>query len=217
LFAIHQSLAGSAASGLLAVVLAFASPALGAEFRVGSYSFSDELGGFRLLSAFGSGTPDDPAVLVEEFPEAAPVTLVIRRFGELSGPSRDTFAPLTVIKVVTNRSNRVWAGFEVELQEILKQPSVYYDGLSFNQFGVKPPDVSSDSFAKNDRLFEPYDRIRFIDGHVDPEATARFTITITDPTPVAQFYLVQDPKLLSAGLPGGRSLALGLSSPGAGY
>ena len=202
----------SAAAGILAVAWMLA-PALSAEFRVGNYSFSDELGGFRLISASGSGTPEDPAVLVEEFPEAAPVTLVIRRFGTLSGPSRDAFAPLALVKVVTNRSNRVWAGFEVELQEILKQPSIYYDGLSFNQFGVKPPDVSSDAFAKNDRLFEPYDRIRFSDGHVDPDLTARFQLTITDPTPVAQFYLVQDPKLLSAALPGGRSLAFGLGAP----
>ncbi len=59
----------------------------------------------------------------------------------------------------------------------------------------------------NNRLFEPYDRIRFENGHVDPEATAEFRVTITDPTPIPEFYLVQDPKLLSAGLPAPSRLA----------
>ena len=61
-----------------------------AEFAAGGYSFSDELGGFRLLSASGTGTPDDPIVVVEEIAEAAPVVLVIRR---LSGSERARRAP----------------------------------------------------------------------------------------------------------------------------
>jgi hypothetical protein len=171
-----------------------------AEFAAGGYVFSDELGGFRLLSASGRGTPDDPIVLVEEIDEVAPVTLVIRRL-DLPGSPRPQPAQFTLVKAVANRSERIWAGFEVALQEILKRPSTYADGLSFNQFGVQGPDVASDSFADNNRIFEPDDRIRFERGHVDPGTTARFKITITDPTPVRQFYLVQDPQLLSAGLP----------------
>jgi hypothetical protein len=179
-----------------------------AEFYAGGYSFSDELGGFVLKSASGRGTARDPVVLVEEIEEAAPITLVIRRRPE-PGTPREPFAPLTLVKVVVNRSERVWAGFVVELQEVRKKPSVYGDGLSFNQFGARPPDVGSDSFAANNRLYEPHDRIRFENGHVDPQATARFKMTITDPTPIPEFYLVQDPQLLSAEAPGrGRSLAL---------
>jgi hypothetical protein len=172
-----------------------------AEFLAGGYSFSDELGGFRLLSATGVGTPSDPVVLVEEIDEVAPVVLVIRRREPGRSGPRSGLAQLTLEKNVANRSNRIWAGFEVELQEILGKPSDYGDGLSFNQFAAQPPDVSSDSFADNNRIFEPADRIRFERGHVDPGATARFRITITDPTPVQEFYLVQDPQLLSAGLP----------------
>ena len=83
----------------------------------------------------------------------------------------------------------------------MKQPSVYSDGLSFKQFAVMAPDVSSNSFTENERRFEPYDRIEFSNGHVDPDATAEFKVTITDPTPIREFYLVQDPKLLAAELP----------------
>ena len=185
-------------AGLIAG-LCLAGTGRAAEFYAGGYSFSDELGGFVLKSASGRGTARDPIVIVEEIEEVAPVTLVIRRRPEPGAP-REPFAPLTLVKVIANRSERVWAGFEVELQEILKEPSVYGDGLSFNQFGARPPDVGSDSFTHNNRIYEPYDRIRFESGHVDPQATARFKLTITDPTPVPEFYLVQDPQLLSAGL-----------------
>lgn len=176
------------------------SHALAIELSAGQFTFSDELGGFRLLSASGAGTPVDPIVVVEEVDEAAPITLVVRRpSGRL--PAGSSFLALTLEKVVVNRSGRVWAGFEIELQEVLKRPSVYMDGLSFNQLAARRPDVSSDSFAENNRLFEPYDRIRFQTGFVDPDATARFRMTITDPTPDLEFYIVQDPQLLSAGLP----------------
>ena len=177
-----------------------------AEVFAGGYSFSDELGGFRVLSASGAGTPSDPIVLREEIEEAAPVTLVIRRGPDLA-QAQAMLTRLTLVKIVVNRSQRVWAGFEVELQEILRQPSDYDDGLSFNQVGTRPPDASSNSFSDNNRLFEPYDRISFENGYVDPEGTAEFKVTITDPTPIPEFYLVQDPKLLSAELPVGRSLA----------
>ena len=192
---------------VLAACLTSVSGAAGAaEFTAGAYIFSDELGGFRLLSARGAGTPDDPVVLMEEFEEAAPATLVIRRLPG-GDPRRAIYEPLTLVKVVVNRSRRVWAGFELELQEIRKKPSVYGDGLSFNQYGAAPADASSDAFVHNERQFEPHDRILFQDGHVDPDQTAQFRITITDPTPRPEFYLVQDPKLLSAALPTERSVA----------
>ncbi len=178
-----------------------------AEFFTGGYSFSDELGGFRLLSASGTGTAADPVVVKEELLDVAPVTLVIRNrdiFGKHGGIGQ---LELTLVKQVTNRSERVWAAFEIELQEVLGKPSDYGDGLSFKQFAAKPPDVASDLFQKNQRMFEPYDRIDFLDGHVDPGKTVSLRVTITDPTPVAEYYLVQDPQLLSAGLPPTRVFA----------
>jgi hypothetical protein len=191
-----------AIAGAVAIFLAASAPAsfcAAAEFRTGGYSFSDELGGFRLLSATGRGTTEDPVILVEELYAVAPATIVIRNHDLVSG--RPLQAQLTLIKRVRNRSNRVWAGFEMELQELHGKPSVYTDGLSFKQFAAAGSDVSSDSFAQNERDFEPYDRIEFLKGHVDPGATAEFKVAITDPTPTSVFYLLQDPKLLAAGLP----------------
>jgi hypothetical protein len=197
----------------VAALIANATSVAGAEFLAGGYSFSDELGGFRLLSAEGTGSPDDPIVIVEEIEEVAPVTLVIRNRGSLDRGSSSGLSEFTLVKQVVNRSKRVWAAFELELQETLRQPSLYGDGLSFKQFAAVAPDVSSDSFSDNERFFEPYDRIEFRNGHVDPESAARFKVTITDPTPVREFYLVQDPMLLSAEIERGHRLATASTFP----
>ncbi len=127
-----QALAAMRAAVVGLAVVGLAASASAAEFFAGGYSFSDELGGFRLLSASGIGTFDDPVVLVEELPSIDPIILVIRRHDTRPGQMQ-----LTLVKKVFNRSRRVWAGFEVELQEILHKPSVYSDGLSFKQFAAQ--------------------------------------------------------------------------------
>lgn len=196
---------------LLIALLALAAPAApggAAEFQAGNFSLSDELGGFKLLSVTGTGSTDDPLVVTEELYGTDPVTLIIRRTALDQPELRPIQGRLTLVKHVINRSGRVWAGYHVELQEILNQPSTRSDGLSFNQAGSQPPDVEADPFTLNNRRFEPLDRIEFLGGAVDPGGTLSLRLTITDPTPVSPFYLLQDPQLVSAGLPsGGRSLA----------
>src|SRR4051812_42777259 len=117
-------------AGIPAAVIALVVSGAGraAEFSAGGFSFSDELGGFRLLAATGSGTPGDPVVLVEEIYDVAPATLVIRNLDLVAGRPLQT--QFTLVKHVTNRSVRVWAAFEFELQEAEGKPSVYSDGLS---------------------------------------------------------------------------------------
>ncbi len=177
---------------------------LAAPLTTGGFTFSDELGGFRLLSVSGIGSADDPIIVEEELTGIGPVVLVIRRnaVGNPANPwaRNGVWTAIHLTKVLHNRTRRIWAGFELELQEKLHQPSVYGDGLSFDQGRAVPVEISSDAFARNHRLFEPYDRIRFEDGSVDPDATLRLTVHITDPTPVREFYLVQDPQILFAGI-----------------
>lgn len=200
--------------GLLVAVMTGGTPASATVIEAGGFSFSDEMGGFRILSASGSGSLDDPIVVIEELEEAFPVTLVIRRLTPFASRAGENAISFNLVKQVANRSGRVWAGFELELQEELRKPSVYGDGLSFNQFGAGEPDVQSDAFAVNERLFEPHDRIRFQNGHVDPDQQAQFRVSITDPTPTTIFYLVQDPQLLSAAIPRpGRAAAATRSRP----
>ena len=188
---------------LTASILLFAlfgnGPAAATDIALRYYILSDALGGFRLLAASGIGSRVDPVIVEEEITDAAPAVLTIRRLRRERSPA-GTPLELNIVKRIHNSSQRIWGGFEVELQEVLRKPSVYGDGLSFNQYALGPGDADADVFGETRRLYEPFDRIRFQDGHVDPDGTLTIRLTITDPTPTAVFYLVQDPQLLSAGL-----------------
>ena len=63
---VREFSAPTMAAALVLAAALVSVPAAGAEFSAGGYSFSDELGGFRLLSASGTGTSDDPIVVREE-------------------------------------------------------------------------------------------------------------------------------------------------------
>jgi hypothetical protein len=166
----------------------------------GAYSFSDELGGFRIRSVGGTGTKADPIVIGEELYSASPVTLVIRapkpvRAFDFSGNYANGFVYLRL--EVLNASELAWVEFEFELQEILHQPSVFGDGLSFDQQRSDAKAIGSDSFEKFDCDFEPYDRLLFREGKIDPRKPGSFGFLVTDYTPTSIFYLVQDPRIPS--------------------
>ncbi len=99
--------------------------------------------------------------------------------------------------VVLNNSGQAWIEFELELQEVLRKASVFGDGLSFDQRESGTDVIASDSFLEYSRDFEPYDRLLFRKGRVDPLKTASFQFLVTDFTPRAQFYLVLDPRIPS--------------------
>jgi hypothetical protein len=170
------------------------------EWLAGSYSFSDELGGFVIKSVSGSGTQKDPYIIEEAFDSSSPVTLVIRARRPIRPFDDGTLYANGILYMrieVRNGSGQGWVEFEFELQEILHQPSVFSDGLSFDQRRGKSDMVSSDAFSKYSRDFEPYDKLRFHDGKIDPGDTAGFSFLITDYTPKSVFYLVQDPRIPS--------------------
>ncbi len=168
------------------------------QWRAGAYAFSDELGGFRILSASGRGTKADPIVLVQEFASASPVTLVIRSIGPVRAFAHEEGVAngfIRLVVVAVNGSGLAWTQFEFELQETLGTPSTYHDGLSFDQLRRDGDGIVSDAFGRFDRAYEPHDRLRFEDGFVDPGQRARFEFLISDFTPIAEFYLVQDPRI----------------------
>ncbi len=164
----------------------------------GSYSFSDELGGFTIRSVSGTGTRDDPVVVVQELNSASPVTMVIRTIGpvKLFALSDEFATGIIHMRMETiNGSGVPWLEFEFELQEVLRQPSVYGDGLSFDQRRTDSGSINSDRFSRFQDNFEPYDRLLYFDGWVNPSESATFSFLITDFTPQAEFYLLQDPRI----------------------
>lgn len=186
------------AAALSVALLTGAGPGDDGRWHAGAYSFSDELGGFRILGIAGTGTKSDPIVVSQALQSAGPVTLVIRvtRTIRPYGFTEDHANGFLHLRLETiNASGLAWIEFEFELQEIRDVPSVYGDGLSFDQRRVESRYIASDAFTTHDRNFEPHDRLLFRDGKVDPEAVAGFRFLITDFTPQPEFYLVQDPRI----------------------
>jgi hypothetical protein len=181
----------------------FGQPAVADEQKAwpaGAYTFSDELGGFEITGVSGKGTQDDPFVVYEEFQSATPVTLTIRtnrpiRPFDSSGEYANGIMYMRIEAL--NNSGHPWIEFEFELQEILDQASVFGDGLSFDQRNKSPDNIISSKFAKFDRNFEPYDRLLFTVGQVDPLTPVSFQFLVTDYTPRWTFYMVQDPRIPS--------------------
>lgn len=200
---------GAMAAAIFFLFAAFAfgmtptEPADGAKvWKAGNYSFSDEMGGFTIRAISGRGTRDDPIVIEEELYSASPVTMVIRAAGALDwfggGNGNLATSALYLRLVVVNASGQSWIEFEFELQEILHHASVFGDGLSFDQRRENSDRIASTAFGQFSRDFEPYDRLRFVDGKVDPRETADFEFALTDFTPRWEFFLVQDPRIPSS-------------------
>jgi hypothetical protein len=183
-----------------------------ATWTAGGLSFSDAPGGGRLLAASGAGTRDDPIVLVEEIIGPGPAVLEIRngRTGHLEVSPATGFLTLSVVKIIVNRGPWRWAGFDLELMSAPGQPSVYSDGLSFDQPQTLQRVARADAFLQTVQEDEPFDRIRFDGGQVGPAEHLRLDFDIVDVNGTAVFYLAQRPIILLAWAPeptAGRELA----------
>ena len=164
----------------------------------GDYSFSDELGGFQILGISGSGSRDDPITIHQELSTSRSAILVIR---PLNFPKVQytlglvSNGALYLRLVIHNKSNLPWIGYGLELQEILDQPSIYGDGLSFDQLSREDDHITSDRFLSHELQFEPGDRLVYTDGWVDHLTSVSMNFKITDFTPVERFFLFQDPQI----------------------
>jgi hypothetical protein len=177
----------------------------GAEpLRINGVTFSDELGGFRITGVSGMGTIDDPFIVQEEITSAEDVILVIKdidaSFGNRVGTHHAFGFVLT--KVVTNRTSRAWTRFALELREILDSYSPYGDGLSFGQASTAGRPYGSSGFTANTETEEPYDSLEYTGGRIVPGASASMTFVISDASPEAMFFLLQQPGQVMAQAPG---------------
>src|SRR5215468_2648985 len=156
--------------------------AAAAPLSASGITFSDELGGFNIVSASGSGTLADPFVVVEEITGPQEPVLVIRglspMFGNRVGSHHLTGFALT--KIVVNKTDDDWNLFEMELRETLAHESPYGDGLSFGQGSpIGHPFISS-KFPSVVETDEPSDTVSFRDGTVHPGESVTFSLIITD-------------------------------------
>jgi len=176
-------------------VASFAVAAQARPITVEGLTFSDELGGFTILAAWGTGTKADPIVVVEEITGPTAAILVIRGMTPEFGNRAGTLHPNGFIlrKIVTNRTRFIWNVVDFELQQIIGVSSDTLDGLSFGQGAQANRPFKSNKFKSTSEVKEPLDFVTFHNGALRPGETATFDIVITDTTPVAVFYLVQRP------------------------
>jgi hypothetical protein len=156
-------------------------------------TFSDELGGFEIKEVSGSGTLDDPFVLVEEIFDQEPAILLIRgmshRFGNRIRSHHEIGFAMT--KIVRNSTEQPWSLFNVELRELIDYYSPFGDGLSFGQASDAGRPFAADRFGDLIETREPYDGLQFIDGNVRPGETVSMSFVVTDTTPRWEFFLLQ--------------------------
>jgi len=196
---------------LLACMLAAAAHSGGAEaasLSTSGITFSDELGGFSIMSAAGSGTLADPFVVVEEITGPQEPVLTIRglsaAFGNRVGSHHLTGFALT--KIVVNKTADDWNLFEMELRETLAHQSPYGDGLSFGQGSMVGHPFTSSKFPTVNETDEPSDSVAFRDGTVRPGESVSFNLIITDTSPVSPFMLLQQPTRIVASAPKAKML-----------
>ncbi len=170
-----------------------APPAAAGTIILEGIAFSDELGGFVLVEGFGSGSLDDPFVLVEEITGDRPAIMTIRglspAFGNRVGSHHAAGFALT--KVVRNGTDQSWSAYNLELREIITAHSPYEDGLSFGQASEAGRPFTSDRYSAVTEHDEPYDGVSFSGGLVRPGETAVFSFVVTDALPKPLIFLLQ--------------------------
>jgi hypothetical protein len=159
-------------------------------------TFSDELGNFRLVSVTGKGTSEDPFVLKEEITGPNDPVLVIKNFTRDFGNRVGTqhTAAFAMVKIVVNKTDRSWQGFQLELREIENRQSTYEDGLSFGQGSEIADQYVNSSLPHSQRLDEPEDSLGFGGASIPPGGEATFRFVVSDMSPLYRFYLVQRPQ-----------------------
>ena len=182
--------------------------AAAASLSASGITFSDELGGFNIVSASGSGTLADPFVVVEEITGPQESVLLIRGLSPLFGNRIGShhLTGFALKKIVVNRTDDVWNQFEMELRETLAHQSPYGDGLSFGQGSLVGHPFTSSTFPTVNETDEPSDSVAFRDGTVRPGETVSFSLIITDTSPVSPFMLLQQPTRIVARAPKAKML-----------
>ena len=189
---------------VFALAVLLAAPAQAADVTVLGLTFSDREGGFNLLGVTGSGTKEDPFVIVEEVGRAGDAILTIEgwRSGYPKGSGEQGGVSFNLRKIVINATDKRWTSYEMELREQLDLPSGYLDGLSFGQPMRAERPGASDLLPEVLARDEPLDAMIFSGGEVLPDQQVGFDFIVTDMTPTDRFFLVQRLRLDVVEAPG---------------
>lgn len=198
----HSSRAATARSGLVALFLFLvAAPVAADPVTLEGITFSDESGGFTILSVTGTGSLADPFVVTEDVTGSAPV-LIIRFLNATFGNRLGTRGPMgmALVKVAINRTGTSWHGYRIEARSAPPRRSPEQDGLSLGQsWSGRPPMVSS-VFQRCHVVERPYDAIHFDGGLVKVGQRVSFALFLTDSLPKREIFLLQAPEAFIASI-----------------
>ena len=144
--------------------LCAAGPSLAGPITLEGVTFDDRLGGVLLHSGSGTGSLDDPFVLVEDILEEGPAILSITGLGYAFGNrvgTRHTVG-FALTKIVRNLTRHDWEVFELEARELLSRTSPYEDGLSFAQDAEDRRLIASDRYDNAHKTDEPLELGRLL-------------------------------------------------------
>lgn len=194
---------------LLAVAAMVPTPTTAGAVTLNGITFSDELGGFELIGGSGSGSKEDPFIIVERIYQSKPAVLTIRGMATALALRKFSFhfSGFSLIKVVINATLDDWQNFGLALETPLGTASTYLDGLSFGQAIPKNRPITSDVFANTIVVDEPDDSVIFDNGSVPPGTKVLFKLLITDHSPREVFFLRQWREEHIAQAPRGRGLS----------
>lgn len=178
---------------LAVLLLLLGLPAKAAEVMLDGITFGEGSDNMRLLAVTGTGTVEDPFVVLEEIHGSGDAVLLIRIDAPNFGSRLRTLHAVgfALRKIVINKTSEHWDYFALELEFETGQGSDYYDGLSFAQSTEVYRPFLSNRFARVDDMTEPRDVVRFTEGAVAPGEQAAFQVSITHTGPQPAFSLVQ--------------------------
>jgi hypothetical protein len=167
--------------------------AIAEPIRLDGITFSEGSANVRLMGVSGSGTLNDPFIVIEEIFDEGEAVLAVdvwsNNFGSRIATMHATGFAIT--KVVINKTKRTWDYFGVELEFVHGIGSDYYDGLSFAQSAIANRPFRADRFKNVEDLIEPRDIVRFTNGAMRDNEEGRFTFSVTYTGHTPKFLIVQ--------------------------
>lgn len=174
------------------------------EISLHGITFGEGSDNMRLLAVTGSGSVEDPFVVLEEIHSAGDAILLVRVDNPEFGSRLKTLHAVgfALRKIVINNTGEPWDYFALELEFETGKGSDYYDGLSFAQSTEVYRPFLSNRFARVDDMTEPRDVVRFTEGAVAHGERAIFQVSITHTGAQPSFSVVQHVRRPFAQAPG---------------
>lgn len=199
---------------MLTLLLVLPYAAAAGEISLEGITFGEGSDNMRLLAVTGTGSVEDPFVVLEEIHSAGDAILIVRVDAPEFGSRLRTLHAVgfALRKIVINNTGEPWDYFALELEFETGKGSDYYDGLSFAQSTEVYRPFLSNRFARVDDMTEPRDVVRFTEGAVAPGERAAFQVSITHTGVQPTFSLVQHVRRPFVEAPGAIKLATHSSS-----